>query len=108
MTDQLAELPGNRLDQVSYLEEALPRPAELPGNCTVSTGFQLHEPHMVAWTLAIRLSLNHFCSCDPSPILLWVTPINLIGSPSYTLVVSGLWSVVGFLPGANRHLFMSP
>lgn len=59
--------------------------------------------HTVVGFSVMQLSLSHPCSCNPSPILLSVTPPpKLIIFPTWTLVAPLLWSVAGFLSRMNN------
>lgn len=46
------------------------------------------------WVISVPIS-------NSSPIFPWATPIKRIGSLSWTLVVSTVWSIVGSLSGVN-------
>lgn len=56
---------------------------------------------LLGWTLVMQLSLNPFCSVNNfSPISLEVTPVQLMGSVSWTWVESA-WACHGFPVGVR-------
>lgn len=51
---------------------------------------------MLGWTLVMQLSMSHFCSCQwPLTHIPVSNPIKTHGSPSWTLVMSVLYSLLG-------------
>lgn len=56
------------------------------------------------WALVIQLFLNHNCSCKWHLTYTPGTTIKLTASPSWILVVSVVWSVVGSLSGGSRQM----
>lgn len=98
-----AQLPERALDQPRHLERALPNLWSCLQAVQSTPGSQGHElSPMLGRAWVIQLSLRHSCSCKQPSIFLQVTPRKLIGSPSWALVVSVLWSILSSLRGVSR------
>lgn len=89
---------GRGLEQLRCLNRTLFQPNELPVGCEVmlqvSSFLTCHHAGVDFGDAAV---------CE-SFLVLYVTPIKFISSPSWTSVVSILWSIMGLLSGVCRHV----
>ena len=95
-------MSGRGSYQMIYQEKTL---SHLPTSCTVYHEFlDFVSVNHAGWALVMRLLVSHFWSLNHIPVS---KPRKTPGSPIWTLRISALWSVMGYLSGAGSHVYVA-